>query len=137
ALAALFNVRFWGAVAAVKYGHQSMPPDGSITLTDGTVAHRPRKGAPLSTSMAGAVEHLGVGLAVDLAPIRVNVVCPGLVMTEVWAGVPEEQMKKLTARQPIPRGGGPNEVAEAYLYLMRAGFTTGQVLRVDGGSGLT
>ena len=53
------------------------------------------------------------------------------------AGVSEEQMKQRTSRQPIPRGGTPAEVAEAYLHLMRAGFTTGQVLRVDGGSGLT
>ena len=39
----------------------------------------------------------------------------------------------MTSRQPLPRAGEPAEAAEAYLYLMRGGYTTGQVLRVDGG----
>ena len=40
----------------------------------------------------------------------------------------------MTQRQPLPRIGEPDEAAQAYLYLMRAGYTTGQVLKVDGGS---
>jgi NAD(P)-dependent dehydrogenase (short-subunit alcohol dehydrogenase family) len=133
----LFAVRFWGAVAAVKHGRKFIREGGTITLTDGTVAHRPRRGAPISTAMAGGVEHLVRALAVELAPIRVNGVCPGAVRTDVWNSIPaeqrEEQFKKMTERQLVRRIGEPNEVAEAYLYLMRAGYTTGQVLRVDGG----
>src|SRR4029434_9596920 len=108
-----------------------------ITLTDGVVAHRPRKGAALNTAMAGAVEHLTRSLAVDLAPVRVNAVCPGLVLTEVWNSIPEEQratqLRKMTERLPLPRAGDPAEIAEAYLYLMRGSYATGQVLVVDGG----
>jgi len=137
AASAVFAVRFWGALTVVKHAHKLMPPQGSITLTDGMVAHRPRRGGPLSSGMAGAVEHLAQGLAVDLAPIRVNAVCPGLVRTAIWDGVPEErraeQFKTMTGRQPLARPGEPAEVAEAYLYLMRGGYTTGQVLHVDGG----
>ena len=133
----LFAVRFWGAVACVKHAHKHLRAGASITLTDGTVAHRPRKGAPLSTAMAGGIEHLVRGLAVDLAPIRVNGVCPAGIRTDVWNSIPEavreERFKKMTERQPLPRIGEPEEVAEAYLYLMRGGYTTGQVLRVDGG----
>jgi NAD(P)-dependent dehydrogenase (short-subunit alcohol dehydrogenase family) len=133
----LFAVRFWGAVAAVKHGRKHIREGGSITLTDGTVAHRPRKGAPVSTAMAGSIEHLVRALAVELAPIRVNGVCPGAVRTEVWNAIPaeqrEERFKKMTERHLIRRIGEPDEVAEAYLYLMRGGYTTGQVLRVDGG----
>lgn len=134
----VFAVRFWGAVACVKHAHKHLRTGGSITLTDGTVAHRPRKGAPLSTAMAGGIEHLVRGLAVDLAPIRVNGVCPAGIRTDVWASIPEaireERFKKMTERQPLPRIGEPEEVAEAYLYLMKGGYTTGQVLRVDGGA---
>jgi len=134
----LFAVRFWGSVACVKHAHKYLRPGASITLTDGTVAHRPRKGAPLSTAMAGGIEHLVKGLAVDLAPIRVNGVCPAGIRTDVWNSIPPEardgRFKKMTERQPLPRIGEPEEVAEAYLYLMKGGYTTGQVLRVDGGA---
>jgi len=133
----IFTVRFWGAVAAVKHAQGRISANGSITLTDGAVAHRPRKGAALNTAMAGAIEHLTRSLAVDLAPLRVNAVCPGLVLTEVWNSIPEErrgeQLRKMTERQPLPRAGEPTEVAEAYLYLMRGSYSTGQVLIVDGG----
>ena len=131
----LFAVRFWGAVTAVKHARKHLR--ASIVLTDGTVAHRPRKGAPISTAMAGAVEHLVRALAVELAPIRVNGVCPGAVRTDIWNAIPEAQredrFKKMTERQLVRRIGEPDEVAEAYLYLMRGGYTTGQILRVDGG----
>ena len=134
---AIFTVRFWGAVAAIKHAQGRIAAHGSITLTDGTVAHRPRKSAALNTAMAGAVEHLTRALAVDLAPVRVNAVCPGLVLTEVWDNIPadrrEEQLRRMTARLPLPRAGNPEEVAEAYLYLIRGTYSTGQVLIVDGG----
>jgi NAD(P)-dependent dehydrogenase (short-subunit alcohol dehydrogenase family) len=133
----IFAVRFWGALASIKHAQGYISIDGSIALTDGAVAHRPRKGAPVNTAMAGAVEHLTRSLAVDLAPLRVNAVCPGYVLTEVWDSIPEDerqqQIHTLTQRQPLSRAANPSEVAEAYLYLMRGTFTTGQVLTVDGG----
>jgi NAD(P)-dependent dehydrogenase (short-subunit alcohol dehydrogenase family) len=68
-----------------------------------------------------------------MAPIRVNAVCPGLVLTERIAGWPPEMLKQMTANQLIQRPARVEEVAEAYLHLMRASYTTGQVLIVDGG----
>ena len=134
---ATFTVRFWGALCAIKHAQGRIAPRGSITITDGAIAHRPRKGAALSTAMAGAIEHLTRALAVDLAPLRVNAVCPGLILTEVWNSIPEDrreaQLRHMTERQPLPRAGEPEEVAQAYLYLMRGGYSTGQVLVVDGG----
>src|SRR5580698_1526705 len=135
--AEVFAVRYWGALAAIRHGRGQIREGGSITLTNGLVAHRPRKGSALSTAMAGGIEFLTRGLAVDLAPIRVNAVCPGAILTGVWDGIPperrEEQFQRMTRNLPIPRIGLPAEVAEAYLYLMKAGYTTGQVLLVDGG----
>ena len=127
------GVRFWGALAAIKYGLKTIAENGSITLTGGMLAHRPMKGAPVVTAIAGAIEFLTLGLAVDLAPVRVNAVCLGLVLTDHTKTMPAPMLQAMTARQPLPRGGDPAEAAEAYLYLMRAGYTTGQVLRVDGG----
>lgn len=136
AAAKLFEVRFWGALAVAKHGARCIVPGGSLTLTNGMAAHRPQKGMPEATAMAGAVEHLVLGLAVELAPIRVNGVCPGAIVTEAWDDVPPDfrafQEARL-AKQLVPRAGEPAEAAEAYLYLMRGTYTTGQVLRVEGG----
>jgi NAD(P)-dependent dehydrogenase (short-subunit alcohol dehydrogenase family) len=135
----LFRVRFWGAVAVAKHGAKCVPPGGSITLTGGMSAHRPQKGSAIATAMAGAVEHLTRGLAVELAPVRVNAVCPGAIHTEIWSKFPEHLREIEFARikrQLLPRIGEPEEAAQAYLYLMRGGYTTGQTLFVEGGSAL-
>jgi NAD(P)-dependent dehydrogenase (short-subunit alcohol dehydrogenase family) len=133
----LADVRYWGAVRAIKHALAHIAPDGSIVLTNGTIARRPRKGTPLSTAMAGSIEHLVLGLSVDLAPLRINCVCPAGIRTGVWDSIPEDtrakSFERMTSRQPIARIGEPAEVAEAYLYLMRGTYTTGQVLLVDGG----
>jgi NAD(P)-dependent dehydrogenase (short-subunit alcohol dehydrogenase family) len=131
------GVRFWGALKAVRQAQDRIAKDGSITLTSGVLAHRPRPGAPLNTAFAGALEHLVRGLAAEMAPIRVNGVCPGLIMTEPVQAMPQERLKTFTDRQLLPRSGQPQEAAQAYLYLMKGGFTTGQVLVVDGGLLLT
>jgi len=127
-------VRFWGALAAVKYGCRTIARDGSITLTGGMLAHRPMKGAPVVTAMAGAAEHLTLGLAMDLAPVRVNAVCLGMIGTDRTMTMPEGMLKMFTDRLPLPRIGDPAEAAQAYIYLMRGGYTTGQTVTVDGGA---
>jgi len=135
-----FIVRFWGAAAVAKHAAPVMTPGGTLILTNGMAAHRPQKGLAISTAMAGAVEHLVKGLAVDLAPIRVNGVCPGAIRTEAWDLLLEDfrrfQEERLSA-QLVPRVGETSECAEAYLYLMKATYTTGQTLRVEGGWSLT
>ncbi len=134
---ALFRVRFWGAAILAKYGSARLAPGGSLTLTAGMSAWRPAAGSVMATAMCGAVGHLTLGLAKELAPLRVNAVFPGGVATEVYNGLPEAVRAAWEGRftsQPLPRIGQPDEVAEAYLYLMKAGYTTGQILQVDGGS---
>jgi len=126
-------VRFWGALLAVKYGCRTIAPNGSITLTGGMLAHRPLKGAPVVTAVAGAIEHLTVGLSLDIAPVRVNAVCLGMIGTNRTMEMPEAMLKMFTDRLPLPRIGDPAEAAQAYIYLMRGGYSTGQVVVVDGG----
>jgi NAD(P)-dependent dehydrogenase (short-subunit alcohol dehydrogenase family) len=133
---ARMEVRFWGAARAAKHGTRHISKDGSITLTGGMLAHRPIPGAPLTTASAHTTEGLALGLARDLAPIRVNAVCLGLILSEQVQNWGEAMIKSFTASLPLPRGGTVEEAAEAYLYLMRATYVTGQVVRVDGGGSL-
>ena len=77
----MFDVRFWGAFTAAKAA--KIRSGGSITFTIGQALLRPRKGWSLLVGVAGAIDAVTRGLAIDLAPIRVNVVSPGLVRTEV------------------------------------------------------
>lgn len=133
---ARMEVRFWGAARAAKYGVRQIAQDGSMTLTGGMLAHRPLPGMPLTTASAHTTEGLAMGLARDLAPIRVNAVCLGLILSEQVQKMGEDGIRNFTANLPLPRGGTVEEAAEAYLYLMRATYVTGQVVRVDGGGSL-
>jgi NAD(P)-dependent dehydrogenase (short-subunit alcohol dehydrogenase family) len=130
------EVRFWGAARAAKYAIRQIAKNGSLTLTGGMLAHRPMPGAPLTTASAHTTEGLAIGLARDLAPIRVNAVCLGLIMSEQVQTMGEAMVTAFTERLPLPRGGTVEEAAEAYLYLMRATYVTGQIVRVDGGGSL-
>lgn len=88
---------------------------------------------PLLTAIAGAMEHLARGLAVDLAPIRINAVSPGLILTEQVQQMSEDRLKAYTGHLPIPRPASPAEAALAYIDLMQNSYVTGRVLPVDGG----
>jgi len=131
--------RFWGAVAVAKHGATRLPPGGSYTVTNGMLAHRPMKGLPVVTAGSCALEGLALGLAVDLAPVRVNCVCPGLIETEMWDKFPEgyrDMMMAMTQRQLVKRPGRTDEAGEAYLTCMRNSFLTGQVIKIEGGVAL-
>ena len=132
-----FNVRYWGAFFAAKYGAPNIRPGGSIVFTSGTAGRRPRSGWALGASICMAMEGLTRALAVELAPTRVNLVVPGFVITPLWAGMAksdqETMYQKAAATLPVGHVGEPEEVAEAYLYFMRQSYSTGQSVVVDGG----
>jgi len=134
-------VRFTGAVSVVRLASPRLAATGSITFTSGQVAARPLPGAALATAGAAAVEGLALGLAVELAPVRVNVVRPGPVETEMWDAYPPEQraaaLAAVAGRTLTGTVGQPDDVAAAFLYLMQNPFVTGTVLPVDGGIVLT
>ena len=138
---AVLDVRFWGAVTVIKYAAPRIRPGGSIALTTGTIGQRPVPGAALAAAGAGAAEGLIRGLAVELAPVRVNAVRSGAVRTPMWDGIPEAQREVLFARlaQGTLTGtiGEPEQLAAAHLYLMQNEYVTGTVQTVDGGLLLT
>lgn len=136
-----FDVRFWGAVAAAKHAAPRIRPGGSIVLTSGTIGVRPTPGAALAAAGAAAVEGLTRALAVDLAPVRVNAVRPGVIRTPMWDSIAEPQREALfasLAQRTLTKSiGEPQQIAATHLYLMENHFVTGTVLTVDGGFVLT
>jgi len=86
------------------------------------------------------MEGLTRALAVELVPIRVNIVCPGVVKSPLWAAMGEADRaaiyRQTAEKLPVGHVGETEEIAEAYLYLMRQTYGTGQVLVVDGGAAL-
>jgi NAD(P)-dependent dehydrogenase (short-subunit alcohol dehydrogenase family) len=137
---ARFEVRYWGAYASVKYGVGMIRPGGSIVLTSGFSATRPMPRWTSQASIQSAVEGLTRALALELAPIRVNCVSPGLSRTPRWNAMPADVREALyeseERRIPLGRLGTAEELALAYLYFMENTYATGNVISVDGGSAL-
>lgn len=104
-----------------------------MTLTSGMAAYRPGKGAATGGGLNGGVISLTKGLAGDLSEkrIRVNVVVPGLVKTELWDKLgktkeeQEKQWEEASKKLAVGFVGTPDDIAEAYLYLLRADYATG------------
>src|ERR1700722_9105328 len=90
-----FELRYWAALAAVKYAIPQIRKDGSIVLTTGIAGQRPRKGWTVAASICGTIEALTRALAVELAPIRVNAVSPGVVRTNLWNNMQEQDRETM------------------------------------------
>ncbi|HEY2080776.1 MAG TPA: SDR family oxidoreductase [Streptosporangiaceae bacterium] len=133
-----FTLRYFGALWAVHLAIPHMGPGGSITLTTGIAGHRPGPGWSIAASICGAVESLTRALAVELAPIRVNAVSPGVVRSPLWASMTpagREQLYRDTAAAiPAGRVGEVEDIAQAYLFCLTQPFATGSIVTVDGGA---
>lgn len=86
-----FDVRFWGAFLVTKHGSKLIRPGGSIIFTSSTVPWRPSIGSRSARASPPRVEAFALAMAVELAPVRVNVVAPGIVRTPIWDKLPKEQ----------------------------------------------
>ncbi|OBI84750.1 SDR family oxidoreductase [Mycobacterium sp. 1245805.9] len=132
-----YQTRFVGACSAVRVVGPLLPAGGSITLTSGSAADQPEFGA-LPVSLCGAMNALTAALAVELAPVRVNAVAPGMVRSPLWDNMGGEDRDALFAtaaeRIPLSRIAEADEVARAYLYCIEQTYSTGAVIKVDGGS---
>lgn len=133
-----FELRYWSVLAAVKYGSPHIRKNGSIVLTTGIASQRPRKGWVFGASVCGAVDALTRALAVELAPIRVNAVSPGVVRTNLWQNMPEKErdgmFEAIGSALPAGRVGEADDMARAFIFLMQEQFCTGQIVTVDGGT---
>ena len=133
-----FNLRFWSAFAAVKYAVTHINKGGSISLTSGVAGARPGKGWSVATSICSAMEGFVRAMAVELAPIRVNCVVPGVVKTNLWDNMSDADREALYKNTGdallLKRVGEADDIALAFTYLIKQQYGTGQSIIVDGGA---
>lgn len=133
----LFDNKFWGQYYAAKYGAPNINENGTITLFSGIVAYKPMIGSAALGAVNAAVSNLGLTLALELAPIRVNIVSPGIIDTPARSRMADEARNQfyetIASKLPVKRVGTAEDVAQSVLYLIRNSFVTGTVLHADGG----
>lgn len=125
-----FDTKFWGQYHLIKAAHGHVRENGSITLTSGIAGEKVYKGASTTILINSATEALCRLLAVELAPLRVNVVSPGFVEPK------PKPIRERAGQFPAGRLGASNEIASAYLGLMENSYVTGTVTVIDGGARL-
>lgn len=131
---ASFEGKFWSQYLCACYAQVSR----SILLFSGAFSRRPQPGMSIVSAVNGAVEALGRALAVELAPVRVNVVSPGLIQgTDAYARMPEDARQAMiegtAKRLPARVVGDADSVAGPALAMMASPYATGTVLDIDGG----
>jgi NAD(P)-dependent dehydrogenase (short-subunit alcohol dehydrogenase family) len=131
--------KFWGAWRVAKAAE--IRPGGSLTLVTGYLSVRPRPNSAIVGAANGALESLARSLALELAPVRVNAVSPGIIDTPIRAAMPEEarrdMLAKTAASLPVGRVGIGEDIARQILAFMTIGFATGSIVYIDGGALIT
>jgi NAD(P)-dependent dehydrogenase (short-subunit alcohol dehydrogenase family) len=132
----IVDERIWGPTYVVRHARPRMT-GGSITFTSGGLSSRPRLGAAMITAGLAAVEALTPALALELAPVRVNAVTPGLIDTPLlhaaYGANRDALVNSRAAALPGKRIGTADEVAQAIIMLMTNEYINGAVLHIDGG----
>ncbi len=127
--------KFWGAWRCARFAE--IKAGGSLTLVSGFLSIRPRPNAAIVGAANGALESLTRSLALDLAPVRVNCVSPGVIDTPIRAAMPEaarrDMLEKTAASLPVRRVGLGEDIAKQILVFMDNGFATGSIVYLDGG----
>ncbi|KAH8800280.1 hypothetical protein F5884DRAFT_741675 [Xylogone sp. PMI_703] len=134
------NVRFLGALMVAKHApaYMNISSSSSINFTGGVNSIKPGSGWVVMAAYGAALEGMMRGLAVELKPIRVNMVSPGAVKTELFDRlIPADEMeiflRDMADGTLTGEVGRPDDVAEAYLYLMKDRFVTGHMINSEGG----
>jgi NAD(P)-dependent dehydrogenase (short-subunit alcohol dehydrogenase family) len=132
---AAMESKFWGAYRVARVAH--INGGGSLTFVSGFLSERPSATAVLQGAINAALEALARGLALELTPVRVNAVSPGMIETPIWDDLPPEKLRRMfeatAAQLPVHTIGQPKDVANAVLFLMTTAYATGSTVRVDGG----
>ncbi|AGB73923.1 MULTISPECIES: SDR family oxidoreductase [Rhizobium] len=127
--------KFWGAYRIARAARIS--ERGTLTFISGFLSERPSASSVLQGAINAALESLARGLALELSPIRVNAVSPGLIDTPIWAKMDEANrtamFERVASSLPAKTVGQPSDIANAVLFLMTTPFATGSTVRVDGG----
>jgi NAD(P)-dependent dehydrogenase (short-subunit alcohol dehydrogenase family) len=133
-------VRFFAPLLVGKFApkHMNPGPKSSITLTTGSVSEKPRPNWSMINSFATGLHGMTRGLALDLKPIRVNLISPGAVDTELWNMMTEQQKKdmfeSMSSQLATGKVGTPSDLAESYLFVLKDTNVTGSVISTNGGA---
>lgn len=137
---ASLSTKVTGPILLAKHLAGQLPPDGSFLFMSGATALKPAPGMLAVAATNAAVDAVTAGLAVELAPIRVNALAPGTIDTGAYDALGDDAKGALFARRPAAnparRIGTAEDVASAALALLTNGFLTGVSLPVDGGEHL-
>ena len=132
--------KFWRTFFTVRASLKTLAKDGSITLTSSVTIFKASKMGGISAIAAanGAITSFGRSLALELAPIRVNIIAPGLFEdSSIWSSQGEQELADLTkwatTALPVEHLGQPEEFIQAVLSLITNPYMTGVVLPVEGG----
>jgi NAD(P)-dependent dehydrogenase (short-subunit alcohol dehydrogenase family) len=133
---ATLEAKLWGAWRCA--GAAEIRPGGSLTLVSGFLSIKPRPNSAIVSVANGALESLTRALALELAPIRVNCVSPGIIDTPIRAAMPEaarkEMLAKVAAGLPVGRVGLAEDIARQIISFMENGFMSGAIVYLDGGA---
>jgi len=133
---ATMESKFWGAWRVARAAE--IRAGGSLTLVSGFLSVRPRQNSAIVGAANGALESLARALALELAPVRVNAVSPGVIDTPIRAAMPEaarrEMLEKAAAGLPVGRVGIGEDIARQIVAFMANGFATGSIVYIDGGA---
>ncbi|GAA4154916.1 SDR family oxidoreductase [Chryseobacterium ginsenosidimutans] len=135
-----FDERIWGGLYVIRSLGEKLSPEASVTFTSGVLADRPGAGTAILAAASSAVESLVRGLALELAPRRVNTVSPGTtdspLLSKSLGSGKEAFINSMREKLPLKRVATTEQVASAILFLMTNEIMTGETLHVDGGQRL-
>ena len=129
--------KLWGYTNSVRLGAEFLSNDGAIVLVSGFPARKSNPGSLAISTVGNAVEGFARALAPEIAPRRINIVCPGLIDTPMFPQEGEQREQFLanaTERTLIPRAGTADEVASAILFAIKNDYMTGSTIDVEGGA---
>ena len=128
--------KLWGYANVVRFGVPHLAEQGAVVIVSGAPARKMKPGQISLSAVGGAVEAFARGVAVEIAPRRINVVSPGIIDTPMFGPESTDRKKgsdERCADHLIARSGEAEEVAQAILFLVKNDFVTGTTIDVDGG----
>ena len=129
--------KLWGYTNSVRLGTEHLPEDGAIVLVSGFPARKSNPGSSAISTVGNAVEGFVRAIAPEIAPRRINIVCPGTIdtpMFPVQGEAREEFLSRATANILIPRAGTADEVASAIVFAVQNDYMTGSTIDIEGGA---
>ncbi|MFI7143000.1 SDR family oxidoreductase [Streptomyces massasporeus] len=134
-----FAAKVTGPLFLAKHLAGQAGEDGSFTFFSGVAAWRPASGGTVMATTNGALAFLVQALAVEIAPVRVNAVSPGIVDSGAWDRLGDGKqvfLDGVAQRNPARRVGTTDDLVRAVLFAIGNPYVTGTVLHVDGGARL-